>query len=81
MLADIDVLSSSSPPALNKLEKVALRHAQRTGKPLILILNNVHYFNHDDDGRNMLLQFQQRAEGWAASGESPKAQYSCRMLP
>ncbi|RPD57753.1 hypothetical protein L226DRAFT_467874 [Lentinus tigrinus ALCF2SS1-7] len=54
--------------ALNKLEKVALHHAQRTGKPLILILNNVHYFNHDDDGRNMLLQFQQRAEGWAASG-------------
>ncbi|KAI0776267.1 hypothetical protein BD413DRAFT_527845 [Trametes elegans] len=54
--------------ALNKLEKVALRHAKNTGKPLILILNNVHYFNHDDDGRNMLLQFQQRAEAWAASG-------------
>ncbi|EIW54461.1 uncharacterized protein TRAVEDRAFT_66816 [Trametes versicolor FP-101664 SS1] len=54
--------------ALNKLEKVALRHAKTAGKPLILILNNVHYFNHDDDGRNMLLQFQQRAEGWAASG-------------
>ena len=68
MLADIDVLSSSSPPALNKLEKVALRHAQRTGKPLILILNNVHYFNNDDSGKNMLLQLQQRAEAWAASG-------------
>ncbi|KAI0359629.1 hypothetical protein OH77DRAFT_1420163 [Trametes cingulata] len=54
--------------ALNKLEKVALRHAKKTGKPLILVLNNVHYFNHDDDGRNMLLQFQQRAEAWAASG-------------
>ncbi|KAI0628988.1 hypothetical protein C8Q77DRAFT_327557 [Trametes polyzona] len=54
--------------ALNKLEKVALRHAKSTGKPLILVLNNVHYFNHDDDGRNMLLQFQQRAEAWAASG-------------
>ncbi|KAI0669686.1 hypothetical protein C8Q78DRAFT_1095132 [Trametes maxima] len=54
--------------ALNKLEKVALRHAKNTGKPLILVLNNVHYFNHDDDGRNMLLQFQQRAEAWAASG-------------
>ncbi|KAI8973966.1 hypothetical protein BD414DRAFT_498702 [Trametes punicea] len=54
--------------ALNKLEKVALKHARRTGKPLILVLNNVHYFNHDDDGRNMLLQFQQRAEAWAASG-------------
>ncbi|KAI9062365.1 hypothetical protein FKP32DRAFT_1593521 [Trametes sanguinea] len=54
--------------ALNKLEKVALKHAKQTGKPLILVLNNVHYFNHDDDGRNMLLQFQQRAEAWAASG-------------
>ena len=77
MLADIDMLSSSSPPALNKLEKVSLRHAQRTGKPLILILNNVHYFNHDDDGRNMLLQFQQRAEGWAASGGSLEASFIC----
>ncbi|EJF57530.1 hypothetical protein DICSQDRAFT_173867 [Dichomitus squalens LYAD-421 SS1] len=54
--------------AMNKLEKVALRHARATGKPLILILNNVHYFNHDDAGRNMLLQLQQRAEAWAASG-------------
>ncbi|PIL33451.1 hypothetical protein GSI_04074 [Ganoderma sinense ZZ0214-1] len=54
--------------ALNKLEKVALRHAKSTGKPLILIINNVHFFNHDDGGRNILLQFQQRAEAWAASG-------------
>ncbi|KAI0767071.1 hypothetical protein C8Q74DRAFT_1203613 [Fomes fomentarius] len=54
--------------ALNKLEKVALRHAQKKGKPLILVLNNIHYFNHDDEGRNILLQFQQRAEAWAASG-------------
>lgn len=60
------------PPseALNKVEKVALKHAQKTGKPLILVINNVHYFNHDDDGKNMLLQFQQRAEAWAASGMS-----------
>ena len=55
---------------MNKLEKVALRHAKATGKPLVLILNNVHYFNHDDAGRNMLLQLQQRAEAWAASGTS-----------
>ena len=53
---------------MNKLEKVALNHAQKKGKPLILVINNVHYFDHDDDGRNMLLQFQQRAEAWAASG-------------
>jgi hypothetical protein len=54
---------------MNKLEKVALRSARRTGKPLILVLNNVHLFNNDDGGRDMLLQLQQRAEAWAASGE------------
>uniref|UniRef100_A0A0W0F152 AAA protein C-terminal winged helix domain-containing protein n=1 Tax=Moniliophthora roreri TaxID=221103 RepID=A0A0W0F152_MONRR len=54
--------------AMNKLEKVALRCVRRRGKPLVLIINNVHYFNNDDDGRNMLLQLQQRAESWAACG-------------
>ncbi|KAI0042641.1 hypothetical protein FA95DRAFT_1610043 [Auriscalpium vulgare] len=53
---------------LNKLEKVALRSAKRTGRPLVLVINNVHYFNNDEGGRNMLLQLQQRAESWAASG-------------
>jgi hypothetical protein len=37
--------------------------------PLILVLNNVHLFDNDDDGRDMLLQLQQRVEAWAASGE------------
>lgn len=54
---------------LNKLEKVALKSARRTGKPLVLVLNNVHLFNNDDEGRNMILQLQQRGESWAASGE------------
>ncbi|KAI9465660.1 hypothetical protein BJY52DRAFT_1113241, partial [Lactarius psammicola] len=53
---------------LNKLEKVALRSAKKTGKPLVLVLNNVHLFNNDDSGKNMLFQLQQRAEAWAASG-------------
>ncbi|KAK1234254.1 hypothetical protein PQX77_002561 [Marasmius sp. AFHP31] len=53
---------------LNKLEKVALRCVHRRGKPLVLIINNVHFFKNDDEGRNMLLQLQQRAEAWAASG-------------
>lgn len=53
---------------MNKLEKVALRYAKRTGRPLVLIINNVHFFKNDDDGRNMLLQLQQRAEAWSASG-------------
>jgi hypothetical protein len=55
--------------ALNKLEKVALRYSRKYGRPPVLILNNVHYFNNDDEGRNMILQLQQRAEAWAASGE------------
>ncbi|EIW52035.1 uncharacterized protein TRAVEDRAFT_40788 [Trametes versicolor FP-101664 SS1] len=54
--------------ALNKLEKVALRNLQKTQKPLVLVLNNVHYLSHNEDGRNMLSQLQQRAEAWAASG-------------
>lgn len=55
-------------PALNKLEKVALRSARRTGRPLVLIMNNIHYFKNNDEGQNMLLQLQQRAESWDASG-------------
>ncbi|PFH52126.1 hypothetical protein AMATHDRAFT_140883 [Amanita thiersii Skay4041] len=54
--------------ALNKLEKVALRCVHKRKKPLVLIINNVHYFKNDDEGRNMLLQLQQKAEAWAASG-------------
>jgi hypothetical protein len=41
------------------------------GSPLVVIVNNVQYFHNDDDGRNMLLQLQQRAESWAASGMLP----------
>ncbi|KAJ7106059.1 hypothetical protein C8R43DRAFT_1046057 [Mycena crocata] len=54
--------------AMTKLEKVALKAARRRGKPLVLIINNIHFFKNDDEGRNMLLQLQQRAESWAASG-------------
>ena len=54
--------------AMNKLEKVALRAAPRREKPFVLIINNVHFFQNNDEGRHMLLQLQQRAEAWAASG-------------
>ncbi|KAF8911485.1 hypothetical protein CPB84DRAFT_920164 [Gymnopilus junonius] len=54
--------------AMNKLEKVALRCAPKRGKPFVLVINNVHFFENDDEGRNMLLQLQQKAEAWAASG-------------
>ncbi|KAG2015592.1 hypothetical protein CC2G_008849 [Coprinopsis cinerea AmutBmut pab1-1] len=54
--------------ALNKLEKVALQAAKDRGKPWVLIINNIHYFQNDDEGRNFILQLQQKAEAWAASG-------------
>ncbi|KAH8087821.1 hypothetical protein BXZ70DRAFT_899534 [Cristinia sonorae] len=54
--------------AMNKLGKVALQYAKRTGRPLVLIINNIHFFKNDDEGRNMLLQLQQHAESWSASG-------------
>lgn len=65
---------------MNKLEKVALRRARKTGRPLVLVINNVHYFRNNDDGKNMLLQLQQRAESWAASGTSPICYVSPRIL-
>jgi hypothetical protein len=55
--------------ALNKLEKVALRLAEKKNRPVVMVFNNIHYFNNDDDGRNLLLQLQQKAESWAQSGE------------
>lgn len=54
---------------MNKLEKVALQLAALRGKPVVLVINNVHYFRNNEEGRNMLLQLQQKAEAWAASGK------------
>ncbi|CEL61375.1 hypothetical protein RSOLAG1IB_09978 [Rhizoctonia solani AG-1 IB] len=54
--------------AMNKLEKVAIRRARKTGRPIVLIFNDIHLFNNDDDGRLLLQQLQQRAENWAESG-------------
>ncbi|GAB1523308.1 hypothetical protein RhiTH_006440 [Rhizoctonia solani] len=51
--------------AMNKLEKVAFRRAKRTGRPIVLVINNIHLFNNDDEGRLLLQQLQQRAESWA----------------
>lgn len=56
--------------ALNKLEKVALRmRKNRNGKPLVLCISNIHMFDDNEESMRLLLQFQQRAESWAASGE------------
>ena len=54
--------------AMNKLEKVALRCAPKRGRPLLLVINNIHFFQNNEAGRSMLLQLQQKAEDWAASG-------------
>lgn len=61
---------------MNKLEKVALRVYARRGKPLVLIINNIHFFKNDETGREMLLQLQQRAESWAASGQLSLCHFS-----
>ena len=53
--------------AFNKLEKVALGRRARVGKPLVLIMNNMHLLRDDKDGIDLLELIQQRAEQWAAS--------------
>lgn len=53
--------------AFNKLEKVALKRRNKTGRPLIIILNSMHLVRDDEEGRDLLELLQQRAELWAAS--------------
>ncbi|KAI1505168.1 hypothetical protein F5X99DRAFT_416244 [Biscogniauxia marginata] len=53
--------------AMNKLEKVALRHRDKINKPLIVIVNQAHLIRDDEDGRDLLELLQQRAEQWAAA--------------
>lgn len=48
--------------AFNKMEKVALQHRNRHGKPLVLIVNQLHLIRDDSDGRDLLELLQQRAE-------------------
>ncbi|CAN8105126.1 unnamed protein product [Discula destructiva] len=53
--------------ALNKLEKVALRRRAKVGRPLVMIINQMHLVRDDEDGRDLFELLQQRAEQWAAS--------------
>lgn len=53
--------------ALNKLEKVALQRRAKVGRPLVLIMNQMHLVRDDEDGRDLIELLQQRAEQWAAS--------------
>jgi hypothetical protein len=53
--------------ALNQLEKVALSLRKRRGKPLLMIINNIHLFKDDEAGKHLLEILQQRAEIWAGN--------------
>ncbi|CAI6339725.1 unnamed protein product [Periconia digitata] len=53
--------------ALNQMEKVALKLRQTRGRPLLLVINNIHLFRDDEAGRNLLEILQQRAEIWAGN--------------
>lgn len=53
--------------ALNKLEKVALVNRETRGRPLILIINQMHLLRDDEDGKDLIELLQQRAEQWAAA--------------
>ncbi|KAH7134695.1 hypothetical protein B0J13DRAFT_597584 [Dactylonectria estremocensis] len=53
--------------ALNKLEKVAMVKRRERGKPLIVIVNQMHLLRDDEDGRDLIELLQQRAEQWAAA--------------
>ncbi|KAH8174971.1 AAA ATPase domain-containing protein [Sarocladium implicatum] len=53
--------------AMNKLEKVAMIKRRERGKPLIVIVNQMHLLRNDDDGRDLIELLQQRAEQWAAA--------------
>lgn len=53
--------------ALNKMEKVALKLRKSRGRPLLLIINNIHLFKDDPDGQSLLEILQQRAEIWSTN--------------
>lgn len=53
--------------AMNQMEKVALSLRKKRGKPLLLIINNIHLFKDDEAGKHLLEILQQRAEIWAGN--------------
>ncbi|KAK7210367.1 hypothetical protein V2G26_017545 [Clonostachys chloroleuca] len=53
--------------ALNKLEKVAMKMRSDRGKPLIVIVNQMHLLRNVEEGRDLIELLQQRAEQWAAA--------------
>jgi hypothetical protein len=53
--------------ALNMIELVAFKYQRRRGRPLVLVINNIHAFGDDEDGNDLLEILHQRAESWAAT--------------
>lgn len=50
---------------MNKLEKVAISYAKERGRPLCMIINNMHLMEQGEGGYAILHALQQRAEAWA----------------
>ncbi|CAG8494698.1 22108_t:CDS:2 [Dentiscutata erythropus] len=53
--------------ALNMVEAVAIKYSKRRGRPLVLVINNIHALKDDEEGDDLLELLQQRAESWAAT--------------
>jgi KaiC/GvpD/RAD55 family RecA-like ATPase len=53
--------------AMNKLEKVAMIMRRQRGKPLVVIVNQMHLLRNVEEGRDLIELLQQRAEQWAAA--------------
>ncbi|ODV84838.1 hypothetical protein CANARDRAFT_8408 [[Candida] arabinofermentans NRRL YB-2248] len=53
--------------AFTKLEEVALKRVKKTKKPLILVFNNAHLIQDDEQGKKLVELLQQKAESFSGS--------------
>ncbi|KAG5355352.1 hypothetical protein CJU90_4391 [Yarrowia sp. C11] len=54
--------------AFNKLEEVAVGKVRKTGRPLVMVINNAHLIRDDADGNNLVELLQQKAEALSGAG-------------
>lgn len=54
--------------AFNKLEEVAVGKVKKTGRPLVMVINNAHLIRDDADGNNLVELLQQKAEALSGAG-------------
>lgn len=64
---------------MNKLEKVSINFARQRGRPLCLIINNMHLIEQSETGYALLHALQQRAESWAQAKTCTSASASERI--